>query len=262
MSEINFNTVKNCLYCGSKLTLGFGRGKSHRKYCNNICSSRYHAKKQKLNPPTCNAPNCFSKARSAKAKYCELHYGRLRRSGTLESSRDMSVHDNCIYCGKKTMDGSNKYCSSRCASRFNKKLPNVKKCRVCAKDFAPIQKNVCCSDKCREELERVWSRAHYARWMSKSEQYRNKVRNAEYKRKALKQKAFVEVVEIEVVFARDNGICWLCGEDVNPLLKWPNHGYATLDHVIPLSKGGKHSYDNIKLAHMSCNCKKGAKLVA
>jgi 5-methylcytosine-specific restriction endonuclease McrA len=43
------------------------------------------------------------------------------------------------------------------------------------------------------------------------------------------------------------------------------HGRAQawdLDHVIPLSKGGEHSYDNVQVTHPSCNRKKGAKVAA
>lgn len=261
MSDLNGSTEQKCLHCGSTFSIVIGRG-TWRKYCNNLCSSRYHAKKAKANLPTCSAPGCATDVRSRHVGYCEKHYSRLRRTGTLDTVVDMSKHEKCLHCGEPNKTGSNKFCGSRCAARHRNGRTLKSNCRVCGKEYTAYQKNVCCSVECKTELHRIYSRKHYAKWMAQSIQFKNKVRNAEYKRKALKQKAFVEVVEIEVVFARDNGICWLCGEDVNPLLKWPNHGYATLDHVIPLSKGGKHSYDNIKLAHMSCNCKKGAKLVA
>lgn len=31
----------------------------------------------------------------------------------------------------------------------------------------------------------------------------------------------------------------------------------TLDHIIPLSKGGSHTADNLQCAHFMCNSKKG-----
>ena len=34
--------------------------------------------------------------------------------------------------------------------------------------------------------------------------------------------------------------------------------YPTIDHVVPLVLGGKHSWTNVKLAHLSCNSAKGA----
>jgi 5-methylcytosine-specific restriction endonuclease McrA len=32
----------------------------------------------------------------------------------------------------------------------------------------------------------------------------------------------------------------------------------TLDHLIPLSKGGNHTSDNLALAHGRCNSRRGA----
>lgn len=103
-------------------------------------------------------------------------------------------------------------------------------------------------------------RAWYARAMQTPE-HRLKVRRAEYQCKALKKNAFVEHVDLHVVYKRDKGICWLCSKKVDIALKWPDTGFATLDHVVPLAAGGMHSYGNIKLAHLACNCKKGARKV-
>jgi 5-methylcytosine-specific restriction endonuclease McrA len=44
--------------------------------------------------------------------------------------------------------------------------------------------------------------------------------------------------------------CAYCGRKVEKL---------TIDHVIPLAKGGKHSANNVVPACVSCNCKKNAK---
>ncbi len=260
MSETNGSTEQKCLQCGANILVVVGRGR-WRKYCNILCSSRYRAKKSKLNLPKCSVPDCISYARSRHYAYCERHYGRLRRTGTLDTKVDVSKHEKCLYCGQPNSNSSNKFCSSRCASRNRRGSVLKANCRVCKKEYIAHQKNVCCSDECNAELHRLYSRNHYAKCIN-NDDYKNRIRNAEYKRKALKQNAYVEDVEFNAIFDRDGGICWLCREAVNPQLKWPDIGYATLDHVIPLSKGGKHSYDNIKLAHMSCNCKKGAKVVA
>lgn len=61
------------------------------------------------------------------------------------------------------------------------------------------------------------------------------------------------------VFDRDRWICQLCQEPVNPALKFPNPGSASLDHIIPLKRGGLHALSNVQLAHLGCNSKKGAK---
>lgn len=55
------------------------------------------------------------------------------------------------------------------------------------------------------------------------------------------------------VWERDLGICYLCMGKADPD-NWH------LDHVIPLSRGGSHSLDNVAVTHPACNLRKGAKL--
>lgn len=58
----------------------------------------------------------------------------------------------------------------------------------------------------------------------------------------------------DVVYGRDKGICHICG-NFNPLNNWH------LDHIIPLSKGGKHAYENVAVSCPSCNLKKHDKIL-
>jgi len=37
-------------------------------------------------------------------------------------------------------------------------------------------------------------------------------------------------------------------------------GERHVDHIVPLSKGGKHKASNLGIAHSSCNLSKGAKM--
>lgn len=37
---------------------------------------------------------------------------------------------------------------------------------------------------------------------------------------------------------------------------------VSLEHIIPLSRGGEHSYANTALSHLRCNLSKGAKMPA
>lgn len=78
-------------------------------------------------------------------------------------------------------------------------------------------------------------------------------RDARHRRRARKRKAFVEEVWRPVLFERDNWTCQLCGDAVNPNLKYPDPMAATVDHIVPLAKGGEHSYANTQLAHALCN---------
>lgn len=61
------------------------------------------------------------------------------------------------------------------------------------------------------------------------------------------------------VFERDGWRCGICGEPVDPNLKWPDEWSASLDHVLPLAAGGWHTVDNTQCAHLICNIRKGAR---
>lgn len=52
------------------------------------------------------------------------------------------------------------------------------------------------------------------------------------------------------------GRCHLCGEQVE-LSDAASPRYATIDHIVPLSKGGRDTLDNLALACAACNQAKG-----
>ena len=58
------------------------------------------------------------------------------------------------------------------------------------------------------------------------------------------------------IFERDNWICQLCEEPVIEKDATQKLG-PTIDHIIPLSKGGTECKTNVQLAHMACNSSKG-----
>jgi 5-methylcytosine-specific restriction endonuclease McrA len=63
----------------------------------------------------------------------------------------------------------------------------------------------------------------------------------------------VEAISIQEVYEKDKGICWICGLSV-PMETSVRALRPTVDHTVPLIKGGSHSKDNVHLAHYSCNC--------
>lgn len=65
--------------------------------------------------------------------------------------------------------------------------------------------------------------------------------------------AIVERVDRAIVYERDGGICNICGEAV----RWEEYD---MDHVVPLSRGGDHSYANVAVSHASCNRRKHARI--
>jgi len=78
------------------------------------------------------------------------------------------------------------------------------------------------------------------------------------RRRALELNAYVEDVKLTVLRDMYEDICYLCNQKVivgDARLR-PVH-----EHIIPLSRGGEHSYANAGLAHASCNSRKQDKLL-
>lgn len=69
---------------------------------------------------------------------------------------------------------------------------------------------------------------------------------------------YVEPVVLAVLRQRDNDTCRICGEPIDPTARPPSPHSATIDHVLPLARGGEHSYNNTQLAHYRCNTAKGS----
>lgn len=73
-------------------------------------------------------------------------------------------------------------------------------------------------------------------------------RNAAHKRRLLERDAgFMTAEELEARLAEFDG-CAYCGRSDVPM---------TVDHVVPLSKGGQHEWENVVAACKTCNSKKG-----
>ena len=58
-------------------------------------------------------------------------------------------------------------------------------------------------------------------------------------------------------------ICGICGKPVDMSLRYPHPLSPTVDHIIPVNKGGHPSdISNLQLAHRCCNRQKSDKIVA
>jgi 5-methylcytosine-specific restriction endonuclease McrA len=64
-----------------------------------------------------------------------------------------------------------------------------------------------------------------------------------------------ENISREDIIERDGAACYLCGRELSL-------SEATLEHVIPIARGGSHTADNLRIACMFCNQRKGAKLLS
>lgn len=161
---------------------------------------------------------------------------------------------NCQLCGSRYLGKrESAYCSKRCVVIVNnrkrakgtelvlytgprKPAPPVPvtvirggwwcagNCVECGQPFVSSATVKTCSDPCRESFYKR-KRAHMP--------LRHSVRKA--------------------VYARDGMVCQICFEPTDPTASPISDWYPSLDHIIPRSKGGGHTVDNLRVAHRWCN---------
>lgn len=64
-----------------------------------------------------------------------------------------------------------------------------------------------------------------------------------------------ESINRRAIIKRDDYTCYLCGRRLGCR-------EITIDHVVPLSRGGHHSEDNLRVACFQCNRRKGIRLLS
>lgn len=112
------------------------------------------------------------------------------------------------------------------------------------------------------EYKREYHRKNADRLTAKTIQWQKdnpeKTHMKNQRRRSRVREAFVEDVDPSVVLSRDGWVCHICGDAIDPKFKSPDVMSWSIDHVIPLAKGGAHEYKNCKAAHRGCNSRKGA----
>jgi 5-methylcytosine-specific restriction endonuclease McrA len=127
--------------------------------------------------------------------------------------------------------------------RIKKNHRYYKKCTECGRMFFTKRKNTeTCSDKCKKHKV-------------------NRIKEIR-RREKLKENGKINYnISLERLIDRDNGICQLCGEPIDKDDYYydeennfiTGNKYPSIDHIIPVIKGGTHTWDNVQLAHRHCN---------
>lgn len=252
---------KQCKNCGTILSA------RNREYCGTPECVR-------TSPLTCakcqkdKQPEDFSRDKGRSNgyhQYCkpcarELSAIRYRKRNGLpedyKAPTEWSIKDKaatCEHCGHafKWKTHKAKYCSQRCSGKAigyqhqpgTKPKPaiqvQIKQCANCKKLFITHSaKLLNCSSECINEWQKQQVRKRRARMYS-----------AKY-----------VVFSYREVFERDEWECGICSEPIDPELEYPDGGSVSLDHVIPISRGGTHTPGNAQAAHLRCNLSKGNRM--
>jgi 5-methylcytosine-specific restriction endonuclease McrA len=99
---------------------------------------------------------------------------------------------------------------------------------------------------------------HSARYRAEMDRRRRVSSNAAKHERRAREEAKIERFDPLEVYKRDGWLCGICRAEVDPAVLHPDPMSASLDHVVPLSKGGDHTRENSVLAHLICNIRKSA----
>ena len=79
---------------------------------------------------------------------------------------------------------------------------------------------------------------------------------ADLRRRRLLADALQETYRREDIFERDAWMCGICGRAIDPQLRFPDPWSSSIDHIVPVSRGGNDTRANVQAAHLKCNISK------
>lgn len=245
---------RKCIRCDGLIPRpaeGSGPGAYKRRKCAD-CGPR---KRLKTTSPKCFCVDCGtaleyygSGARPLRCDECRTLHINAYKLARLKAKRHDELTGRfprpCETCGKtieltECESGlrGRRFCSRICQPSVKRarlrSLPS--KCHACGVEFCALGSRWrFCSDECR----------------SRTRSSQNRAKNA--KRRGARR----EAVDYLLVFARDDWRCQICRKPVLEKHSFPHPQSATVDHIVPLSKGGSHTLENVQLAHFGCNARR------
>jgi 5-methylcytosine-specific restriction endonuclease McrA len=166
----------------------------------------------------------------------------------------------CKWCWSK-LDKRPRFCSPKCGQAYHDQLERF---GVADQSILPICPcgNLACPDPWKTKRRK--QRGNHRRCLDcrKAQRARADAGRGSYKAKRRREIVKAgERITFDDLMMRDGPLCQICGE----LMDWQTGRYrerVSLDHIIPISKGGSHTMDNVRLVHMGCNSKKSDRLPA
>lgn len=179
--------------------------------------------------PRCSVSGCDGPVR--KRGWCASHYAQWRRTGTAPRpfAYKWAAPVPCKVCGSESGYGYREFCGGTCWALWKAHGGSVPTQRECVSCGVAIDLTVR-----GKGGQRVKATVKFCR--------RCKGDYDKYKLTA------AQLAE------RDGTDCGICGEPVDMTLRRSESlRCASVDHILPRSRGGTHEPDNLQLAHLICN---------
>lgn len=259
--------------CGIEFpdTIHCGRQK---KYCIRSCGrkhweAREHSDSRKRYLTSEKGKASKNRRRS---NYEQSELGVLRREKLKSARINARLSAESIIC--KTcrdiidpMTNRKTYCCDWCSWLGNHDLPKKPTAKVCpACKATHYRLRDFCSSECRStnykqqpdyrQKRRVKRKAYLQTPNGKRQR-----RLAKARRRTRKLEVWDEDVDVMLLAEWQKWKCYLCNKSICFKVKSPDPLSLSLDHLVPLSLGGRHSYANCAAAHFGCNSKKSARSV-
>ena len=197
-------------------------------------------------------------------QYLETKKRRVRLKcktclNVIESSTDnlrIDRHIECEYCkAEKELKEKRAELVRFLIALKESKTP--KTCACCGEEFfSSHYSKVYCSEKCKRKAKRD------RRKERDPEGYRLIKKKQKSERKHIKRAkkygcSYEYGITLKSVVNRDGLVCKICGKPCDFGDRSYGNGvgplYPSVDHIIPLSKGGSHTWDNVQIVHCICN---------
>ena len=161
----------------------------------------------------------------------------------------------CRMCGKFYNNRRTRYCSDICRQNRRKKKITQINCKICKEKVLTARSSqyLCLKEVCRKKYYREYNR----KYRRQRYQISKKVRQEHRQRVKIGKLAKRDNLYKQLLL-RDGNICSWC----NRRLPLKYNGKQThFDHVVPKSKNGSDSLENLQILHANCNLSKCDKIV-
>lgn len=144
---------------------------------------------------------------------------------------------------KKWYSLSNRDCEGKLIAKPICKAITFLQCEYCGRTFEQHYGRHFCSKKCRNKHHNL------------REQRRKDTRT----KRAKKNGNYDKSITLAKVYKHDHGVCYICGKHLILNDDYNRSDAPTIEHVVPICKGGTHTWNNVRLACRACNTAKGTK---
>lgn len=219
-----------------------------------VCTATIERGGRKGGPlPTYCSPACKKTARQERERNNGITSARRLQARTkVEQERAQRPARPCPHCGDPVLNSQRKQCAKPACVKRTKAERMREYMRTRRADPVLAAKHQDYDRKSQQKrLETV------GHWRTV---YPERGARTDALRRMRVQAATVEDFAPRQVYERDDWLCRLCRRPIDPAIAWPDPMSPSVDHRVPLAKGGEHSMANAQAAHLGCNSRKRDRL--